>query len=75
LIAALEQPIIRGCFALIYAHGLGIAEAVTLSVCAVDSKQMILRVISKGNKERILPLTEVKLQMLREVWKTHRSRR
>jgi integrase/recombinase XerD len=71
----LEQPIIRGCFALMYAYGLRIAEAVTLPVSAVDSKQMVLRVIGKGNKERILPLTEPNLRMLREVWKTHRSRR
>jgi site-specific recombinase XerD len=34
---------------------------------------MLLRVIGKGNKERVLPLTESILQMLREVWKTHRS--
>ena len=71
----MEQPIIRGCFALMYAYGLRIAEAVTLPVSAVDSKQMVLRVIGKGNKERILPLSEPILQMLREVWKTHRSRR
>ena len=58
-----------------YAYGLRIAEAVTLPVSAVDSKQMVLRVIGKGNKERILPLSEPILQMLREVWKTHRSRR
>ena len=48
---------------------------VTLPVSAVDSKQMLLRVVGKGNKERILPLTESILQMLREVWKSHRSRR
>ena len=75
LIATLEKPIYRGCFTLIYAYGLRITEAVTLPVSAVDSKQMVLRVIGKGNKERILPLTESILQMLREVWKTHRSRR
>jgi integrase/recombinase XerD len=54
---------------------LRISEAVTLPVSAVDSKQMVLRVVGKGNKERILPLTESILEMLREVWKTHRSRR
>lgn len=52
-----------------------ISEAVTLPVSAVDSKQMVLRVVGKGNKERILPLTESILEMLREVWKTHHSRR
>jgi integrase/recombinase XerD len=74
LIAALEKPVYRACFALIYAYGLRITEAVKLPVSAVDSKQMVLRVIGKRNKERILPLTESILQMLREVWKTHRSR-
>jgi site-specific recombinase XerD len=34
---------------------------------------MLLHVIGKGNKERLLPLTESILPMLREVWKTHRS--
>jgi integrase/recombinase XerD len=75
LIATLEKPVYRGCFTLIYAYGLRITEAVTLPVSAVDSKQMVLRVIGKRNKERVLPLTESILQMLREVWKTHRSQR
>ena len=52
-----------------------ISEAVTLPVTAVDSKQMVLRVIGKRNKERALPLTESILEMLRAVWKTHRGRR
>ena len=52
-----------------------ITEAITLPVTAVDSRQMVLRVIGKRNKERALPLTDSILEMLREVWKTHRSRR
>ncbi len=35
LIATLEKPIYRGCFALIYAYGLRITEAVTLPVSTV----------------------------------------
>ena len=58
LIVALEKPVYRGCFTLIYAYGLSIGEAVTLPVTAVDSQRMILRVIGKRNKERALPLTE-----------------
>ena len=75
LIARLQKPIYRGCFTLIYAYGLRISEGVTLPVTAVDSKQMVLRVIGKRNKERALPLTESILEMLREVWKIHRSKR
>lgn len=73
LIATLHKPVYRGCFTLIYAYGLRINEAVTLPVSAVDSKQMVLCVIGKRNKQRILPLTESILQMLREIWKIHRS--
>jgi integrase/recombinase XerD len=75
LIATLQVPLYRACFTLIYAYGLRISEAVTLPISAVDSKQMVLRVIGKRNKERVLPLTESILLMLRDVWKTHRNRR
>jgi len=51
---------------------LRLGEAVALPFSAVDSKQMILRVIGKRNKQRALPLAEPVLVMLREVWKTHR---
>ena len=44
-------------------------------MAAVDSKQMVLHVIGKGNKQRVLPLTESILAMLREVWKIRRSQR
>ena len=75
MIATLKKPVYRGCFTLVYAYGLRIGETITLPVTAVDSKGLLLRVIGKGNKERALPLTESILDMLREVWKTHRSKR
>lgn len=73
LIATIRKPIYRACFTLTYAYGLRIGETVTLPVTAVDSEQMVLRLIGKGDKERALPLTESILKMLREVWKTHQS--
>ena len=74
LIATLKKPVYRGCFALTYAYGLRISEAVTLPITAIDSKQMVLHVIGKRNKQRVLPLTDSILEMLRKIWKTHRSR-
>jgi site-specific recombinase XerD len=59
----------------IYAYGLRIREATQLPVTAIDSQQMVLRLIGKRNKQRALPLTESILEMLREVWKTHRSQK
>ena len=56
-----------------YACGLRLSESVRLPVSSVDSRQMLLRLVGKGNKQRALPLTEPVLEMLREVWKTHRN--
>jgi integrase/recombinase XerD len=78
LIASLQLPVYRACFTLIYAYGLRISEAVTLPISAVDSRQMVLHIIGKGNKERVLPLNKPILSAdggPRELWKTHRSPR
>jgi len=56
-----------------YVTGLRIGDAVQLPVTAVDSKLMVLRVLGKGNKERILPINQPLLQLLRKTWKYHRS--
>jgi site-specific recombinase XerD len=58
-----------------YACGLRLGEAIGLPISAVDSKQMLLHIIGKRNKERVVPLSEPVLQMLRQLWKTHRSPR
>ena len=50
-----------------------LAELVSLELTDVDLAEGTVRVTGKGNKERALPLTDSILQMLREVWKTHRS--
>ena len=73
MITAVNNPIYRACLALMYACGLRIGDAVGLPVSAVDSKEMVLRVIGKRNKERIIPINEPTLQMLRSVWKIHRN--
>ena len=73
MIGALKKPTFRGCYALMYSCGLRHMEAVSLPVSAVDSKQMLLHVIGKRNKERILPLASPVLEMLRDVWRTHRN--
>ncbi len=54
-----------------YTLGLRLQDAITLSVPAIDSKQMIVRIISKRDKERILPLPESFLIALRAFWRTH----
>ncbi len=39
-----------------YACGLRISEALSLEVTAVDRARRVLRIIGKGNKERLVPL-------------------
>lgn len=58
-----------------YACGLRLSEAASLPISAVDSKQMLLHIIGKGNKERVVPLSKPVLLILCELWKTHRNRK
>jgi integrase/recombinase XerD len=69
LIQSVRQPIYQGCLALMYACGLRISEAIALAVGQIDSAQLLLRIVGKGNKERAVPLPEPVLQGLRRVWR------
>lgn len=58
-----------------YACGLRISEAITLEVGAVDRARMVLRIIGKGNKERLVPLPQPILDDLGHLWRTHHNNR
>ena len=58
-----------------YACGLRIGEAITLEITAVDRARRVLRIIGKGNKERLVPLPQPILDELGCVWRTHHNRR
>jgi site-specific recombinase XerD len=58
-----------------YACGLRISEAATLEFSAIDSANLRLRIIGKGNKERLVPLPQAVLHELRILWRTHRHPR
>ncbi len=66
-------PLYRGVFAVMYGCGLRVSEAVALRAVDVDSKAMTLRVVGKGNKERLVPLTQGLLEDLRRLWAEHRG--
>jgi integrase/recombinase XerD len=58
-----------------YAAGLRIAEAVHLTVAAIDSQRMVLRVEQgKGQKDRYVMLSPRLLEILREWWRLSRPR-
>jgi integrase len=65
----------KACSTLIYACGLRAGEATTLEIRSIDGVNRTLRIIGKGNKERIVPLPRPVLDGLREFWKTHKNPR
>lgn len=71
LIGAIQKPGYRLCCSFMLALGLRIGDTRTLTVQSIDSRQMAVRVIGKGNKERMLPLPETLLMALRRFWLTH----
>jgi site-specific recombinase XerD len=74
ILGCVKVPVYRVCLATIYACGLRISEGANLQVQDVDSSRMLLRVLGKGPKERLVPLPQKTLGLLREFWRTHRSK-
>jgi integrase/recombinase XerD len=63
------------CLAVMYACGLRISEATTLEIGAIDRANLVLRIVGKGNKERLAPLPQPVLDELSRLWLTHHNRR
>jgi site-specific recombinase XerD len=58
-----------------YAAGLRVSEAVHLTISAIDSQRMVLRVAQgKGQKDRYVMLSPKLLEILREWWRVSRPR-
>lgn len=68
-----RTPIYRVCLTTIYSCGLRLREAVFLKIEDVDSSRMLLHVRGKGNKDRFVPLPQRTLELLRQLWPSHRS--
>lgn len=62
----------RVCLATIYSCGLRLGEGRTLQIPDIDSARMFLHIHGKGNKDRYVPLPPRTLELLRQLWKTHR---
>lgn len=64
----------RVCLSTIYSCGLRLLEGVRLQVNQIDSSRMVLHLQqAKGNKDRLVPLPERTLAMLRSYWLRHRQ--
>jgi integrase/recombinase XerD len=74
ILAEVRIALYRVCLTTIYSCGLRLSEARQLRVTDIDSSRMMLRIHGKGNKDRYVPLPQRTLELLRELWRRHRSR-
>lgn len=56
-----------------YCCGLRIGEAISLRPQQIDAARQVIRIIGKGNKERLVPLPVPLLLAMRSVWRSHRN--
>lgn len=75
LLGCVTNPRHKTCLAIMYACGLRISEATTLQVGTIDSANRLLRIIGKGDKQRLVPLPAPILDELRGLWRSHRHPR
>lgn len=72
LLRVVRSPVYRGVLTVMYGCGLRMGEAVKVRVTDVEAARMVLRVVGKGNKERLAPLATSLYEDLRRVWTMHR---
>lgn len=71
-ISKIENIKHKAIISLAYSVGLRVSEIINLEIVDIDSKQMIININqAKGRKDRIVPLTENMLLLLREYFKQH----
>jgi site-specific recombinase XerD len=64
----------RAFFTVMYACGLRLNEAIHLQVCDIDGQRQFVHVRhGKGAKDRLVPLADSALELLRAYYKTHRN--
>jgi integrase/recombinase XerC len=66
--ARLLLPRDRAILELLYASGLRVSELTGLNLADIDRKEQMLRVLGKGNKERIIPYGSKAEQALDKYW-------
>lgn len=65
-ISKAEGPRNRAIIEMLYSCGLRVSELVNLEINSVSFDEQIVTVVGKGNKERIVPVSDVSLALIRE---------
>lgn len=73
ILAAVRISVYRTCLSTIYVCGLRLMEGAHLQVPDVDSERMMLHIHGKRRKDRLVPLPDAALTLLRDHWRTHRN--
>lgn len=71
-LGAVRIPTYRVCLTTIYSCGLRLMEGAHLLVSHVDGARTALKIPGKNGKERLVPLPDATLALLREHWRSHR---
>lgn len=70
----IEKPAMHCFFSVVYALGLRLQEALHLQVSDIDSKRMLVHIHrGKGAKDRLVPLPESTLLILRRYYASHKN--
>ena len=72
ILANVHDERYRVCLILMYSCGLRASEAVKVECSDIITHSSLLRVLGKGNKYRNVPIAQRVLELMREMWKTHR---
>ena len=76
LLACVRTPHNHAFLSTVYACGLRLEEALNLEVSDIDSGRMMIHVHrGKGAKDRLVPLPQTTLKILRTHWRAHRNPR
>lgn len=74
LLKLIDKPAMRCFFSTVYNLGLRLQEGLFLQPKDIDSKRMLVHIHrGKGAKDRLIPLPESTLELLRDYWSTHRN--
>ena len=60
-------------FELLYSSGLRVGELTALDVASIDSAQQLVRVLGKGNKERLVPVGRVAIAAIQKYLESRRT--
>lgn len=73
ILRLVRLPVYRTCLIAIYSCGLRLQEGIHLRVPDIDSSRGLLHVRhGKGAKDRLVPLPQRTLELLRQFWASHR---